>query len=125
MASDSARALEQLLALFAAKDLDALIETAFHTLRATVACDFASAFYRSTGDGLFKQRDSRGREYGAALMRRYMELTPALQIAMTNRGIKILPTRTGLPRSVVALKRTAFYREIMQPQGWRHAVALC
>jgi DNA-binding CsgD family transcriptional regulator len=118
-------ALERLLALFAAKDLDALIDTAFHTLGATVACDFASAFYRSTGDGLFKQRDSRGREYGPALMRRYMELTPALQIAMTNRGIKILPTSTGLPRSVVALKRTAFYREIMQPQGWRHAVALC
>jgi DNA-binding CsgD family transcriptional regulator len=54
-----------------------------------------------------------------------MELTPALQIAMANRGIKILPTSTGLPRSFVALKRTAFYREIMQPQGWRHAVALC
>ena len=58
-------------------------------------------------------------------MRRYMELTPALPIAMANRGIKILPTRTGLPRSAAKLKGTAFYREIMQPQGWRHAVALC
>ena len=123
--SDSATARERLLALFAAKDLEALIDTAFDMLRSAVACDFASAFYRSTGDGLFKQRDSRGREYGPAFMRRYMELTPALQIAMANRGIKILPTSTGLPRSVVALKRSVFYREIMRPQGWRHAVALC
>jgi DNA-binding CsgD family transcriptional regulator len=116
---------ERLLALFAAKDLDALIDTAFHVLQEAVECDFASAFYRSTGDGLFKQRDSRGREYGPALMRRYMELTPALQIAMANRGIKILPTRTALPRSAAELRRTEFYREIMQPQCWRHAVALC
>src|ERR1051325_5452055 len=123
--SDSAMARERLLALFAAKDLPALIDAAFHMLGSAVVCDFASAFYRSTGEGLFKQRDSRGREYGPALMRRYMELTPALQIAMANRGINILPTRTGLPRSVVALKRSAFYREIMRPQGWRHAVALC
>jgi DNA-binding CsgD family transcriptional regulator len=58
-------------------------------------------------------------------MRRYVELTPALPAAMANHGIKILLTRTMLPRSVAALHRTAFYREIMQPQGWRHAVALC
>src|SRR5260221_14555256 len=64
---------ERLLALFAAKDLDALIDTAFHVLRAAVVCDFASAFYRSSGDGLFKQRDSQGREYGPVLMRRYIE----------------------------------------------------
>ena len=122
---DSAIAPERLLALFGAKDLDVLIGAVFLALHAAVACDFASAFYRSTGDGLFKQRDSLGREYGPALMRRYMELTPALPIAMANRGIKILPTRTGLPRSAAKLKGTAFYREIMQPQGWRHAVALC
>jgi len=58
-ASDSAMAPERLLALFAAKDLDALIDTAFHMMGATVACDFASAFYQSTGDGLLKERDSR------------------------------------------------------------------
>ena len=58
-ASDSAMAPERLLALFAAKDLEALIDTAFHMLRATVPCDFASAFYRSAGNGLLKERDSR------------------------------------------------------------------
>ena len=122
---DAIVAAERLLALFAAKDLDALIDTAFDVARSAVVCDFASAFYRSAGDGLLKQRDSRGREYGPAFMRRYMELTPALPLAIANRGIKILPTRTGLSLSAVALRRTAFYREIMQPQGWRHAVALC
>jgi len=116
---------ERLLALFAAKDLDALIDTAFDVLRAAVACDFASAFYRSAGNGLLKQRDSRGRECGPAFMRRYMELTPALPAAMANRGIKILTTRTVMPLSDSELEGTAFYREIMQPEGWRHAVALC
>ena len=113
-----------LLALFAAKDLDALIDTAFEVVRAAVTCDFVSAFYVSAGNGLLKQRDSRGREYGPAFMRRYMELTPAIPLAIANRGIKIQPTRTGLPGSTRELRRSAFYREIMQPQGWRHAVAL-
>jgi DNA-binding CsgD family transcriptional regulator len=114
---------EQLLALFAAKDLEALIDTSFGVLRTAVRCDFASAFYRSAGRGLLKQRDSRGREYGPAFMRRYVELTPAIPLAMANRGVKIQATRKGLPSA--ELEQTAFYREIMQPQGWRHAVALC
>jgi DNA-binding CsgD family transcriptional regulator len=122
---DSIIAPEALLALFAARDLDALIDAAFDVLRATVVCDFASAFYRSAGNGLLKERDSRGRESDPAFMRRYLELTPALPAAIANRGIKILLTRTTVPRSVADLHRTAFYREIMQPQGWRHAVALC
>ena len=115
---------EQLLALFAAKDLESLIDTAFHMLGVTVSCDFVSAFYRSTGNGLLKERDSRGRESGPAFMRRYVELTPALPFAMTNRGISVLTTRTILP-GIAELRKTAFYREIMQPQNWRHAVSLC
>lgn len=125
MTDDPIIAPERLLALFAAEDLDALIDTAFHVLGTAVACDFASAFYRSAGKGLLKERDSRGREYGPAFMRRYVELTPALPVALANRGIKIITTRTTLPRSTAKLQQTAFYREIMQPQGWRHAVALC
>jgi DNA-binding CsgD family transcriptional regulator len=115
---------EQLLALFAAKDLDALIDTAFDVLHTAVVCDFVTAFYRSSGNGLMKERDSLGRESAPAFMRRYMELTPALPIAMASPGIKILATRTILP-PIAELQRTVFYREIMQPQGWRHAVALC
>jgi DNA-binding CsgD family transcriptional regulator len=118
-------ASRHLLALFAAKDLEALIETAIEVIRLAVPCDIASAFYRSTGDGLLKQRDSRGREYCLKYMRRYMELTPAIPIALANRGVKILRTGAILPRSGAQLKRTAFYREIMKPEGWRHGVALC
>ena len=121
---DSAIAPERLLALFEAKDLDALIDTVFQAVRAAVVCDFASAFYRSAGNGLLKERDSRGRESGPAFMRRYVELTPALPFAMANRGVNVLSTRAILP-GIAELRKTAFYREIMQPQGWRHAVSLC
>src|SRR5688572_26808080 len=88
---------DQLLALFAADDLDELVEAAFRVLQDTVACDFASAFYRSTAKGLLKERDSRGRETSPELMRRHVELNPAIPLAMANRGIKLMPTRTGLP----------------------------
>jgi DNA-binding CsgD family transcriptional regulator len=54
-----------------------------------------------------------------------MELTPALPVAIANPGIKILATRTVMPLSAAELHRSAFYREIMRPEGWRHAVALC
>ena len=116
---------EQLLALFAAKDLNALIDTAFDVVRATVECDFASAFYVSGGNGLLKQRDSLGRESNPAFMRRHIELNPAIPLAIANRGIKIMPTSWGLPQADEELRQSVFYREIMQPEGWRHAVALC
>ena len=115
----------QLLALFAAKDLDDLVEAAFRVLQDTVACDFASAFYRSSRKGLLKQRDSRGREPSPEFMRRHLELNPAIPLAMANPGIRLLATSSGLPRSDDELRKTAFYREIMQPEGWRHSVALC
>jgi DNA-binding CsgD family transcriptional regulator len=121
---DSIVAPQRLLALFEAKDLDSLIDTAFQVVRAAVVCDFASAFYRTAGNGLLKERDSRGRESGPAFMRRYVELTPALPIAMANRGVNVLSTGAILP-GIAKLRKTAFYREIMQQQGWRHAVALC
>ena len=116
---------DELLALFRATDLDTLIDGTFHVLDAAVECDYVSAIYRNAGDGLLKERDSRGREYAPAFMRRYAELTPALPLVLSNRGIKILTTRAGLPGPTSALRRTAFYREIMRPQGWRHGVTLC
>jgi len=116
---------EQLLPLFAATDLDRLIDTAFQLLATTVACDFASAFYQRSDDGLLKERDSRGRTYDPAFMRRYIELTPALPFAMANRGVKLLRTQELLSTSMASLRATAFYREVMRPQGWRHGVALC
>lgn len=115
----------RLLALFAAKDLDALIDAAFRILREAVACDFASAFYRYSDEGLLKERDSRGREYGPEFTRRFIELSPAIPVARANPGLDLLTTRAALPHSEADLKKSDFYREIMQAQGWRHAVALC
>jgi len=114
-----------LFPLLAATTLDSLMAAAFAVLQRCVACDFASAFYTPCGDGFLKERDSRGRDYSGAFMHRYLELTPAVAIAAAKRGVKLIPTKTGLPASDAVLEQTAFYREIMQPQGWRHAVALC
>ena len=115
---------ERLLTLFAAGDLEMLIDATFAAVCAAVECDFAGAFYRTTDQGLLKARNSRGGVYDPAFMRRYMELTPAIPIVQQRRGVAILPTRSILPRPA-KLRRTAFYREIMQTEGWRHAVALC
>ena len=116
---------DHVLALFAARDLEALIDAAFPLLQSTVRCDFASAYYRNAGNGLLKSRDSRGRQYDAAFRRRQVEINPAIPLALANRGIKILSTRAGLPQSDKELRKTAYYREIMEPQGWRHSAALC
>src|SRR6266511_4758639 len=115
----------RLLELFAAEDLDAIIDAAFHVLAATVPCDFVSAFFRSTGDGLLKQRDSLGRESGLEFMHRYMALTPALPVALVNPGIKVLTTRRHLPRADRELHRTLFTarscRKRAGGMAWRFA----
>jgi DNA-binding CsgD family transcriptional regulator len=116
---------DQLLEVFAAKDLEALIDAAFRLVRATVTCDFASAYYRSAGDGLMKSRTSDGRVYEAAFMRRSLELNPAIPLAAASPGVRLLHTRAALPRATSELVASAFFREVMQPQGWRHSVALC
>jgi DNA-binding CsgD family transcriptional regulator len=121
----AAAAPDYLLALFEAKDLDAVIDATLDVLRTGVRCQFSSALYRQSGVGLLKERDSLGRHWSAEFMRRYAELTPAMPLALANRGISLLNTRVGLTLPEEELRRTAFYREVMQPQGWRHAVALC
>jgi DNA-binding CsgD family transcriptional regulator len=115
----------RLLALFSATDLDALIDAAFRIIRGAVPCDFASAFYRYSDKGLLKERDSRGREYPPDFTRRYIELSPAIPIARAKPGINLISTRGVLPDSDRELAKSEFHREIMQVQGWRHAVAMC
>jgi DNA-binding CsgD family transcriptional regulator len=102
-----------------------LIDGVFGVLQGVVSCAFASAFYRGAAGGFLKERDSRGREYSHEFMRRHAELTPAIPIALANPGVTIIPTRTGLTLADAKLRKTTYYREIMQVQGWRHAVALC
>jgi DNA-binding CsgD family transcriptional regulator len=113
------------LALFAARDLDRLVTAAFRVLHAAVSCDCVTVLYPSVGDRMLVERDSRGRTFDAAFTRRNAELSPAVALVMANPGIRLLPTRTGLTLSEDALRRTAYYREIMVVQGWRHAVAMC
>lgn len=117
--------LAQLLDLFAAASLDEFIDTCFLVLPRIVDCDFVSALYRSDGGRLLRERDSRGRDYSPQFMKRYAELTPAVNAVLTTPGVKVLPSRVGLPSADEELHRSAFYREVMEPQGWRHAVALC
>jgi hypothetical protein len=116
---------DQLLSVVAAKDLESFISAAFSLLRTIVICDFASAFYRRGENGLLKGHDSLGRHYAPEFVRRYVELDPAVPLAAANRGIRILTTRDALPKADDAVRRMAFYREVMQPLGWRHSVALC
>ena len=47
------------------------------------------------------------------------------QIAIARPGITLLPTRGALPESDAELQQMPFYHVVMEPQGWRHAVALC
>lgn len=117
--------LDVVCRLFEAKSVRQFVATAYELVRDIVPCDFVSVLYRSAGTAMLKERDSRGRTYSAAFMRRYGELTPAAKLAMAHPGIKMLPTRIGLPSNDSELQRMAFYREVMLPQGWRHAVALC
>ncbi|HEX6322925.1 MAG TPA: helix-turn-helix transcriptional regulator [Vicinamibacterales bacterium] len=116
---------DQLLSLVAAGDLDTLADAAFSALAAAVRCDSVSVFYQSAGSHLLQERDSNGRRYGAEFTALHARLSPAIPITMANPGIKLVPTRTGLPRDDLELRASEFYREVMQVQGWRHAVALC
>ena len=116
---------DRLLELFSAVDLEALVDAAFGLLTEAVRCDFASAYYRHSDKGLLIERDSRGHEYSAEFARRAVELNPAIPLARAEPGIELLHTAGALPRSETVLKKSDFYREIMQPQGWRHSVALC
>jgi DNA-binding CsgD family transcriptional regulator len=111
--------------LYAARTLDACVDAAFRLLHAAVPCDCVSVFYQSAGDRMLRERDSRGRRYDVEFTARHAELTPAIPIALAHPGLKILPTRTGLPLHDDELQSSPFYREVMRVQGWRHAVALC
>jgi DNA-binding CsgD family transcriptional regulator len=114
-----------LLVLYSTNTLNLFIDHAFRMLPRVVDCDYVSAIYRRSGDSFLKERDSRGRVWSRAFLRRYVELTPAIPFVTANPGVKILATRFAMPGTDAELRPTAFYREVMQPQGWRHAAVLC
>lgn len=114
-----------LLALYSAATLDRFIQQTFRMLPQAVQCAYVSAFYQPAGGGFLKERDSRGRVWDRAFMRRYIELTPAIPLVSANPGVRILATRFTITASELDLHRTPFYNEVMKRQGWRHGVALC
>jgi DNA-binding CsgD family transcriptional regulator len=113
------------LLLYAATTLDRFIDECFQVLPRVVRCDYVSVFYQRAGDAFLRERDSRGRLWDGAFMRRYAELTPAIPLVAASPGIMVLATRTALALSGAALQQTPFYREVMRPQGWRHGACLC
>ena len=113
------------LALYSAKDLDALIAEIFRTMHRSVQCDYVSVFYRRAGDTFLKERDSLGRVWAPRFMQRYAELTPAIPFVMANPGVRLITTKSLLTLPEPELHQTPFYREVMQRQGWRHGAVLC
>ena len=122
---DSDLRATDLLALYSAETLDHFINLTFRMLPRVISCDYTSVLYQRAGDGFLKEQDSRGRVWGGAFMRRYIELTPAIPLVTANPGVKVLATRFAITASESELHRTPFYREIMQRQGWRHGAVLC
>ena len=98
------------IALFAATDLEGVIEATFRLLRSAIACDFVGVLYRRPGTGLIRERDSRGRSYTPAFTARHAALNPAIPLALANPGIRLVTSRSALPSSIRALRRTAFYQ---------------
>jgi DNA-binding CsgD family transcriptional regulator len=123
--TDPAVRARDLLPLLDAKDLEALIDAAFRVVQHVVPCDFASAFYQTSEKGLLRERDSRGIVYTPQFMQRAIALNPAIPLALASPGVRILTTRRAIRGSESQIRAMPFYREIMRPQGWRHAVALC
>ena len=118
--------LDDLLSLYPAPESASVHQGGVpRPLRAIVLCDYVSVFYQRAGDGFLRERDSRGRVWSRAFMRRYVELTPAVGMVASNPGVRILATREALIGADAGLHQTAFYREVMRPQGWRHGAVLC
>lgn len=113
----------RLLAMHGATDTDEFLAAVFSLLQATVVCDFALANLRNVDSVPLVARDSLGREFGVEYMERHFKLNPAVSYVMKRPGLRLLHTRDHLPEGE-KLKEMPFYREMMQPMGWRHSVAL-
>jgi DNA-binding CsgD family transcriptional regulator len=123
------RRLEKpLIALQTALDGEALIKATFRVLKAAVRCDFANVCLRIVRDTernvAYRMIDSRGFEYRRDLMEKeFFRNHPAMPTLLANPGIQFINTREILAPEK-KLKKTRFYREVMQVIGFRHAVGM-
>lgn len=113
----------RLLAMHGATDSDEFIDKVFRLLEATVACDFTLANLRNLDGVPLLARDSLGREFGVEYMERFFKANPSVAYVMMRPGLRILHTKDHLPPDA-KLKKLPFYTDFMQPEGWRHSVAL-
>jgi DNA-binding CsgD family transcriptional regulator len=113
----------RLLAMHGATGANEFIEAVFRLLQGTVACDFALANLRNFDGVPLVALDSLGREFGPDYMERFFRLNPSVSYVMMRPGLRLLHTKDHLPPEP-ALKSLPFYREFMEPENWRHSVAL-
>jgi DNA-binding CsgD family transcriptional regulator len=113
----------RLLAMHGATDTDEFIDAVFTLLQGTVKCDFTLANLRNVDGVPLMARDSLGREFGIEYMERFFKANPSVGYVMMRPGLRILHTKDHLPQDA-ALKSLPFYTEFMQPENWRHSVAL-
>lgn len=126
--SQAERGLEKsLVALQSALTGGDLIKAVFGLLAAVVSCDFVHVFLRNErradADVSFLLIDSRGRQFTEAQRDAFFHAHPGMPTLMANPGIKFINTRETLPPGEI-LQSTQFYREVMQPVGFRHAVGM-
>lgn len=123
------RRLEKpLVALQTALDGEALIKATFRLLKSAVRCDFVSVCLRMVREPdrnvAYRMMDSRGFEYPRDLVdQEFFRDHPAMPTLLANPGIRFINTREILAPEK-ELKRTRFYREVMQVIGFRHAVGM-
>ena len=113
----------RLLAMHGATETEEFLTAVFGLLQATVQCDFAVANLRNVDGVPMLSRDSRGRVFGPDYIERFFKANPAVGYVLMRPGLRILPTRDHLPPEE-KLRELPFYRDFMQPENWRHAVAL-
>lgn len=121
------RAEKALIALQAALNADAAIKATFRLLKNAVRCDFVNVCLRNVREDerhtAYRLIDSRGREFEPALLDTFFREHPGMPVLMANPGIRFINTREILPPDHV-LRKSRFYREMMQVIGFRHAVAM-
>ena len=121
------RAEKALVGLQAAMNAEAAIKATFRLLKSVVPCDFVNVCLRNVRKDErqipYHLIDSRGREFDPALLEVFFRAHPGMPVLMANPGIHFINTREILPPDKI-LRKSRFYREMMQVIGFRHAVGM-
>ncbi len=119
----SSRWEKRLLAVHGASETDEFIDAVFKLLAITVKSDFQLVCMRNIDGVPMIARDSRGRYFDPTYMEGFFRHNPTVKHVLIRPGLKILVSRDSLPRDDL-LRRSKFYTHYMQPENWRHSIAL-